>query len=187
MFRLRERWTLPTVMMVCLLVAVGLLMAGCAGLISQEPQKPEEDYPEAPSFSIPQVDISSDEMETQATEFFSDFDAPVYAIFFTTTCPSCVQKVIDLHEQVQSWEQRGLSVVIVSGSGVGDTAGFFRERDLQYEVYVDKERAAFTGANVQFVPTGMLVNRENQVVLRTTGWTDDVLEEIESEVESILD
>ncbi len=179
---------IPLVRKLLPVLTAGLLIAyaaGCSGLFSEEVE--EGDYPEAPSFSIPALDVDSEERASQPTEFFSDFEEPVFAIFFTTTCPSCVQMVIDLHQQAREWEQRGLSVVIISGSGAEATADLLSKHQLQYEVYLDDERAAFGEADVRFVPTGMLVDSENRVILRATGWTDDVLQDIESAVQLLLD
>ena len=174
----------PTVLMGLLLLLAVVFTSGCAGMFS--PSQESETAESAPSFEVSRLQLESGDLETDI-EFFTDFDKPVYAMFFTTSCPSCVTAVEDLYDSAREWEKQGVQVVIISGDSADDTAEFFNERELFYEVYVDQAGEGFSEAEVRFVPTGLLVDEENQVVTRITGWTEDHKHELESAVEQLLE
>jgi peroxiredoxin len=100
---------------------------------------------------------------------------PLLINFWATSCPTCIEEIPDLVALHRQYAGRGLTIIGVAMPYDPPPAvvSFSRQRELPYAVALDLEgRLARAYGDVRLTPTHILIDRDGNIVERSTGRLD---------------
>ena len=108
--------------------------------------------------------------------------------FWATWCGPCEETIPRLERLDDRYRAQGLEIVGVSvDDDAGEVPPFVRAHGMRYPVVVDEGKQVMELYNVRAVPTTVLVDRRGRIRARWMGTGDDVVEEMEQDIRSMLD
>lgn len=112
---------------------------------------------------------------------------PVLLVFWSTTCPPCLDEIPDLVRLHDSLSPRGLALIAVAMPYDPPVVvrDFARERLLPYAIAIDVPGRAAQALGVASIPSAVLVDRDGRVAWRQYGRLDEL--RVRRLIESMLD
>ncbi|CAM3715536.1 thiol-disulfide oxidoreductase ResA [Alkalicoccus chagannorensis] len=133
---------------------------------------------EAPDFVL--TDLDGEEVE------LSDYQGQgVYLNFWATYCTFCRQKMDDLKDHYEDFEERGVHVLNVNVDESTLQVERHKERyELPYDLMIDRDMLVSDAYGVGVLPTTLSINADGEVVNRSVGGKTE--EQLVGELESIV-
>jgi peroxiredoxin len=104
--------------------------------------------------------------------------APLLAVFFKTTCPTCMVTFPYLERLHQVYSPPGLAVWGISQDTLDDTLAFASDQGATFPVLLDTTWDVSASYGIAFVPTLVLFNGQGEIVHQSVGFYKDNLNEI---------
>ncbi len=110
----------------------------------------------APAFELNGIDGKSYQLNKDGARL-------TLAVFFKTTCPTCRMAWPYVEKLYQQYRAAGLAVWGITHDARDDSAEFAAERDSTFPILIDPAQSVFSAYGPQFVPTLLLVDRDNRI------------------------
>ncbi|HID38145.1 MAG TPA: redoxin domain-containing protein [Calditrichaeota bacterium] len=129
-----------------------------ASMVSNESQQQEQDYPEAPDFTLPDLDGNDITL--------SDFRGQiVFVNFWATWCGPCRMEIPHFIELIDKYGDDFVVLgVALDPREFDKVPGFAKKLGINYPVVYDKKGVSRMYGGIQSIPTTFVVNREGKVV-----------------------
>ena len=129
-----------------------------ASMVSSDQPQQEQDYPEAPDFTLPDLDGNDITL--------SDFRGKiVFVNFWATWCGPCRMEIPHFIELIDKYEDDFVVLGIALDPREFDKVpGFAKKIGINYPVVYDKKGVSRMYGGIQSIPTTFVVNREGKVV-----------------------
>ena len=133
-----------------IIVISGILIAGCAGGISQNPWigKPAPDF----QFQSP---------DGQATSLSDLKGKPVLINFWATWCGPCRHEMPYIQQVYDEWQEKGLVLLAINkGESPSQVAEFMQSQRLSLPVLLDMEGNIAQKYKIQYIPSTFFIDRD---------------------------
>lgn len=102
--------------------------------------------------------------------------------FFATDCEGCIKEMPILEELFSEFEDLGLQVLVFAtdADGADIVKPYFQQNPTPLTVLLDRYQVAVKKYQVTEIPSLFLVNPEGLIVLKETGFVEDLFELISS-------
>ena len=160
--------------MFAVLLAVSLLAALIVWVL------PGLQRPQAPA-------VEFDLLDGSRTSLSALRGRPVLLVFWSTTCPPCLEEIPDLVRLHDSLSPRGLMLIAVAMPYDPPVVvrDFARDRHLPYAIAVDVPGRAAKALGVASIPSAILIDRDGRIAWQQYGRLDEV--RVRRLIESMLD
>ena len=112
---------------------------------------------------------------------------PVLVAFWATDCPSCIAEIPHLLELYRRYHRQGLEIIAIAMyyDPPSHVVAMTKSNQLPYPVVLDLDgRHARAFGDVNLTPTTLLIDRDGNVVSRTTGLMDQ--SDMSARIEQLL-
>jgi len=158
-----------------MLLALGLLMAGCGG--SSE---------ENPWIGKPALDFQFQNSDGQYTSLSNFEGKPVLINFWAIRCPPCRSEMPYIQEVYDEWHSKGLVLLAINiGESPSQIVEFMQSNNLNFPVLLDTEGKIAAQYSIQYIPTSFLID-ENGIIQAWKVGAFSGRAEIESELTKIM-
>jgi len=165
-----------------LLLLVAIILIGAGGyevfayLVNSQAEKPSSTStadllrPEndllAPDFQVEDI------FDNQIT--LSEFKGkkPVLVIFWATWCTYCAQELPDLKTFYREQKDKVEIIVITSGESKEIVRDYIKEKNVNFPMFLDKNRAVWNTYAIRGTPTHVLVGKNGNVITAWPGLAD---------------
>ncbi len=100
--------------------------------------------------------------------------------FFATDCEPCKKELPELEEILFKFEDNGLKIIVFATDAEGRyvVEPYFKENPTNVTVVIDRYKVAVEKFGVEGIPTLFLVDPRGEIVIKGTGYNEEVLIEI---------
>lgn len=103
--------------------------------------------------------------------------------FWATWCTYCVEEMPDLVKLQTKHEAKGFTVLAVNeGESASQAVAFVKKRGLNFPVVVDEDMAVGQSYGLVGIPTSILLSSEGKVIGQYTGFTPQLVSDVEKSV-----
>ncbi len=124
------------------------------------------------------------------TKKLSDFKGKVVWInFFATWCPPCRKELPHLQKEVYDKykNNKDFVLIILGREHKWDEVNKFKtEQGFTMPFYPDPERKVFSKYATQNIPRNFIIDKEGNIAVSSTGFTEKEFEEIKTKVAQLL-
>lgn len=92
------------------------------------------------------------------------------AVFFKTTCPTCAMTWPYIEKLYQQYRAAGLVVWGISQDARDDSAEYAAKYGSTFPILIDRARSVLQSYRPQFVPTLLLVDRDDKIIDRVVAF-----------------
>ena len=136
--------------MLLIMLISGLLVAGCAGGVSQNPW-----------IGKPAPDFQFQSSEGQATSLSDLKGKPVILNFWAIRCSPCRMEMPYIQQVYDEWQEKGLMLLAINiGESPSQIAEFLQSQGLSLPVLLDIEGNIAQKYKIQYIPTTFFIDRD---------------------------
>ncbi|MBU3942995.1 TlpA family protein disulfide reductase [Patescibacteria group bacterium] len=88
---------------------------------------------------------------------------PVLLVFWATWCGYCAKELPDMKEFVQKYQDRIQVIIIASGEEEKTVKEYIQEKDINFRIFLDKNRKIWSQYAVRGTPSHFLINIEGEI------------------------